>query len=161
MPGILTPRSGGEVPSVMITRAGFSLFLALTVTFGLFYIMQQMTAAEAKALTGIGFGIPNWPATTCPGFVHSESEFVSGEPPLYPLAAAQAGLSGYVVVGFDLSAEGRVVDPYVIDSSNEIFEETALASIRNFKYKARISNAVPVPDTGLRFKFTFGLEKQN
>ena len=218
MPGILTPRSPGEILS-RSARAGFSLFLAFGVTITLFYGMERLICLDGQpSLPGTAVWplkkqeakpfhvnlvqtITCWccwdpvsvprpeqvpfdprtraekppallpvtgfaqPAAYTPdpaesGFAVESAVLLARATPQYPRKALWKGLSGYVMVGYDVDAFGQVITPYVIDSSNEIFERNALRTVRKFKYKAKTLNGVPVVQKGLRLKFTFGLENE-
>jgi protein TonB len=78
--------------------------------------------------------------------------------PDYPLVAEQRGLEGCVVVRFDVTASGTVSNVAVVESSNAIFERAAIAAARNFRFKARVVDGVPLTSTGVQYQFRFELE---
>lgn len=55
--------------------------------------------------------------------------------PIYPQAALVHGIEGRVVVEFDLTADGRVHDPSVIDADPAgVFDRAAVRAMRGWKY---------------------------
>ncbi|WP_321395054.1 energy transducer TonB [Emcibacter sp.] len=209
MPDLWSPRSTGETLSLFI-RAGFSLLAAIAVTFGLFYLMQRMTAPEdmafEKQIAGY-FPMPYQPViiicglipyvtkpeipgkfideyfrqtrpdlriienklyTTLPqlelhgtGFAVLPAKLVASFNPEYPFSARRRKIEGYVLIGYEIDDQGAVVDPYVIDSSDKIFEKNALRAVIKFKYKPKFLDGMPIRQKGLKLKFTFGLENEN
>ena len=78
--------------------------------------------------------------------------------PQYPPAAREHQIEGYVVVEFSLDEDGRTQDHKIIESvPSEIFDRAALAAVRKFKYKPRLSNGQPAVVTGVRNKINFEL----
>ncbi|WP_417316800.1 energy transducer TonB [Emcibacter sp.] len=84
---------------------------------------------------------PDLPGT---GFAVRPAELILAASPKYPVRALQSGKEGYVVVGYNIDKNGRAITPYVIESSNKIFENTALRAVTNFKYKQKFLNGRPV-----------------
>jgi protein TonB len=78
--------------------------------------------------------------------------------PDYPPVAVQRGLEGFVVVRFDVTSSGTVSNVAVVESSNAIFERAAIATARNFRFKARVVDGVPLTSTGVQYQFRFELE---
>lgn len=57
--------------------------------------------------------------------------------PLYPLQAAEQGISGYVQIKFDVDAQGKVVNASVVKSSPEkVFDKEALRALTQWQYTA-------------------------
>ncbi len=79
-------------------------------------------------------------------------------PPAYPPAAAAAGLEGWVVVEFTVTAAGNVDDVQVVESSDPVFEASAIDAARRNKYKPRIAGGRAVDVTGVRNRFAFTLD---
>lgn len=78
--------------------------------------------------------------------------------PMYPRAARQQKIEGYVVVEFSVGTEGETLDHRVVDAHPpEIFDRAALAAVEKFKYKPRVEAGKPVVVTGVRNKLTFKL----
>jgi TonB family protein len=78
--------------------------------------------------------------------------------PVYPEAAASAGLEGSVVVEFSVTPEGSVTDVTVVESSRVVFEEASVAAVQQFKYKPRVIGGRAVEVEGVRNVIRFALE---
>lgn len=78
--------------------------------------------------------------------------------PIYPPEAVAIGLEGYVIVEFTVNEEGRVEDLFIVESSSPLFEQAALDAAREFEYKPRMINGVPVKVPGIRNRITFVVE---
>lgn len=79
--------------------------------------------------------------------------------PEYPRRALQRGLEGFTLIEYDLDAQGRVVDPEIIESSpGEVFDQSALEAIGTYRYQPPTVNGRPVPMRGLRTRFVFELD---
>lgn len=78
---------------------------------------------------------------------------------VYPRRALQRGIEGYVVVGFTVTKQGTVRDPYVIEAQPEnIFDQAAMDAVLKFKYKPRIVNGEPVEVEGVQNRLTFAID---
>ncbi len=78
--------------------------------------------------------------------------------PRYPEAAVKARISGHVTLEFTIGEHG-VQDIVVIDSSDPVFDEEAIASVRMWRYFARTSDGTPVLGRRVRETFEFDIEK--
>ncbi|WP_414663264.1 energy transducer TonB [Horticoccus sp. 23ND18S-11] len=63
-------------------------------------------------------------------------EPVLQSPPRYPVAMRRDGASGRVMVEFIVDTEGKVLEPYVIDTTNPGFNEAAVAGVARWKFRA-------------------------
>lgn len=79
--------------------------------------------------------------------------------PNYPMAASSRGLEGHVVVRFDVTAMGTVVNAVVVDSSSSLFNRSALDAIKKFRFKPKVIDGMPQESYGLQRLFTFEMEK--
>jgi biopolymer transport protein ExbB len=79
--------------------------------------------------------------------------------PLYPGRARRVGIEGWVIVGFTITVTGTVEDVIVLESSNTMFEASAIRAVEKFKYKPRIVDGEPVAVTTVRHKVTYTLEE--
>lgn len=78
---------------------------------------------------------------------------------VYPRRALQRGIEGYVVVGFTVTKQGTVRDPYVIEAEPEnIFDQAAMDAVLKFKYKPRVVNGEPVEVEGVQNRLTFAID---
>ncbi len=81
--------------------------------------------------------------------------------PMYPQMAQEQGISGYVVVGFDVLANGSTANVRVVQSDPRvIFDKAAVAAVSRWKYNPRIVDGKPQAMRGLTTRFSFGLEGQ-
>ncbi len=64
--------------------------------------------------------------------------------PIYPYVARMARIGGVVVLEAVITAAGRVADVRVTDSA-PLFDEAAVAAIRQWQYEPAQLNRVPVP----------------
>ena len=64
--------------------------------------------------------------------------------PKYPKAALEKGLEGKVLVEAVIDENGNVIDARIKYSDNEIFNEAALAAIKQTKFKPALLNGHPV-----------------
>lgn len=77
--------------------------------------------------------------------------------PEFPPSMAARGIEGWVTVQFDVTAQGTVVNPVVIASSNSGFHRAAINAASKFRYKARVVNGIPIETTGVQNRFVFNL----
>lgn len=79
-------------------------------------------------------------------------------PPAYPENCRARGAQGVVMVEFDVTAEGAVVNPRVIASENSCLDRAAMNTISKWKYTPKTDGSGrPVPQRGLRQTFNFQL----
>ena len=79
--------------------------------------------------------------------------------PVYPARAIQGELEGWVIVEFDVHADGTVRNAFVVRSSNRTFERSAIDAVLKFRFKPRVVDGVPQVTTGLQNIFRFELEQ--
>lgn len=79
--------------------------------------------------------------------------------PDYPLAAAQKGLEGYVIVQFDVTRLGTVENVRVVESSSSIFNKAAVKAAYRSKYKSKTVDGVSYGTKGLRKLFRFEMKE--
>lgn len=75
--------------------------------------------------------------------------------PVYPASAEVRGLEGWVLVQFDVLADGRVADAFVVESSNRVFDKAAISAASRFRFKPQVVNGEPVVTRGVRNLFRF------
>jgi protein TonB len=86
-------------------------------------------------------------------------QFVAGDGPEYPPAAATAGIEGYVVIGYDVTVDGRVTNAIVLDSQpTGVFEDAALAAVAQWRFNPPIEGGVvrSAPQRQSRIEFKLG-----
>ena len=75
--------------------------------------------------------------------------------PIYPKRAEHLGLEGWVLVEFDVRPDGGVANAFVVDSSNRIFDDSALKAVYRFRFKPRVVDGVPQLTAGLQNLFRY------
>ncbi len=79
-------------------------------------------------------------------------------PPPYPDNCRARGAQGVVIVEFDVTAEGTVVNPRIVSSANACLDRTVLNTIQKWKYQPKQdSSGRPIPQRGVREFFNFQL----
>lgn len=80
--------------------------------------------------------------------------------PVYPSRALARGLEGFVIVEFDVSENGTVINPRVLGSQpSGIFDQAALRAIERWKYNPKVVNGRVMKMTGLQTRFSFSLRE--
>ncbi len=78
--------------------------------------------------------------------------------PIYPENCRARGAQGVVMVEFDVTADGAVVNPRVIASEDSCLDRAAINTITKWKYTPQTdSQGRPVAQRGLRQSFNFQL----
>jgi len=66
----------------------------------------------------------------------------------YPTAALRANLSGWVLVGFTVTADGRTSDVHVVDAQpRHVFDRAAIDAVSRWKYQPATQDGTPVAST--------------
>lgn len=100
---------------------------------------QQQTAAQAAAQ----------PAPTAVAAAESsDAVLLKGANPNYPTAALRAGQSGWVVVGFTVTPEGRTSDVHVVDAQpRHVFDRAAMEAVSRYRFKPAMRGGTAVAST--------------
>jgi TonB family protein len=78
-----------------------------------------------------------------------------GVTPVYPPAAAAAGIEGYVDLRFTLSPSGTVVNPEVVGAEPPgVFDDAALAAVSRWRYTHPAGATAPVVNERVEFNLT-------
>jgi protein TonB len=81
--------------------------------------------------------------------------------PAYPENCRARGAQGVVIVEFDLTPEGDVVNPRIVSSANSCLDRTVLNTIQKWKYAPKQdSSGRPVMQRGVREFFNFQLTEE-
>jgi TonB family protein len=64
--------------------------------------------------------------------------------PAYPFDLRKAKFEGEATLMFTVTADGRVADPVVVQASNWVFRDLALAAITRWKYAPALEGGRPV-----------------
>ncbi|MEW9625017.1 energy transducer TonB [Rhodanobacter geophilus] len=68
--------------------------------------------------------------------------------PNYPTAALRSGQSGWVVVGFTITPEGRTSDVHVVDAQpRHVFDRAAMEAVGRYRFKPAMRDGVAVAST--------------
>lgn len=110
--------------------------------------------------------IPTGPAPPDqPEFERFQSGFSDGAlvniihaQPEYPIALAQRGIEGHVVVQFDVTPQGFIENVQVVESSHRGFHKAAIKAAYRSRYKPQVVDGVPQASRGLRKMFRFEME---
>lgn len=75
--------------------------------------------------------------------------------PQYPRRAMQRRLEGDVILEYTVTKNGTVRDPRVVQSTDPIFNKSAVQSALRYKYKPRVVDgaAIEVPNVRTRIRF--------
>ena len=88
----------------------------------------------------------------------SPPQFLSGADMAYPPAATAEGIEGYVVIRYDVTAQGEVASPEIVEAVPEgVFEEAALASIVQWRFRPATVSGEDVETSGLVSTLRFRL----
>ncbi|MCH9694810.1 MAG: TonB family protein [Gammaproteobacteria bacterium] len=81
--------------------------------------------------------------------------------PTYPPAATTRELEGWVIVQFDVLANGLVGNVEVVESSHTVFERNAIKAAQRFKFKPRVVDGEPQVSRNIQNQFTFTLDEED
>ncbi|MCI0340590.1 MAG: TonB family protein [Planctomycetales bacterium] len=89
---------------------------------------------------------PRPPRTAVPAAATANApRLVAGSPPAYPAAAAASGAAGHVLLRIRVSADGRVAEVTVQESSGwRALDEAAVAAARDWIFEPARAGGVPV-----------------
>lgn len=80
-------------------------------------------------------------------------------PPQYPQRCmSRADTSESVLVEFDVTPEGTVVNPRVVETSNSCLNSAAMRAVERWRYNPKIVDNVAAPRLGVRTTINFRLE---
>ena len=89
------------------------------------------------------------------GLPDSDARPVVRVNPKYPMDAARNGIEGWVILAFDISAIGEVINVKIVDSTpKRIFDKAAKQALKKWKYRAKSVEGVQV----LQHNFTVQLD---
>ncbi len=79
--------------------------------------------------------------------------------PDYPEAARSRGIEGWVLLQFDVTADGSTDNVIALDARPKgIFEDAAVKAVRGWKYSPKTENGAPMVSKGLRVQQKFELD---
>lgn len=81
--------------------------------------------------------------------------------PVYPARAAEIGLEGYVVVQYTVNTLGSTENVVVLESSSNLFDQSAVESALKYKYRPRLVNGAPTVVEGVTTKIIYELQQHD
>lgn len=85
-------------------------------------------------------------------------QFIGGVDLVYPEAAKASGIEGRVVVRYDVTADGSVVNAVVAASEPPgMFDEAALTAVRSWRFRPRVDRGEVVAAPGRVSELLFRL----
>ncbi|HEX7037678.1 MAG TPA: energy transducer TonB [Pseudomonadales bacterium] len=86
-------------------------------------------------------------------------QLVSGAGAVYPPKARAEGIEGYVVVRYDVDAEGRVQNVRVTAADPpDVFDEAAVQAVSRWRFTPAEENGKPRAVPGLKSRLEFTLD---
>ena len=77
----------------------------------------------------------------------------------YPADARAQGIEGFVVVRYDVSVDGRVINARVVRADPpDVFDDAALSSVRSWRFNPALVDGVPRATQDVESKVTFKLD---
>jgi protein TonB len=116
------------------------------------------TQPEATPSQAMAAPVPRRPGSPAPPPDTQEPRLVQHIAAEYPQDAARKGIEGSVDVSFTVTSQGKVTDVLVLDAvPSEIFNRSAVAAVRRWKYDPKTINGVPV-ESHLQLRLQFKLD---
>lgn len=119
--------------------------------------------ASTPNLSGQGGALPDFDlgAVNTGGFnPDRDAQPLVRIPPRYPERALSRGIEGWVLVQFNVTPDGEVVQAEIIDGEPPgMFDRAAIRAVQNWKYQPKIVDGQPAPRFGVQTVFTFQLDE--
>ncbi|MEZ5896794.1 MAG: energy transducer TonB [Parvularculaceae bacterium] len=106
---------------------------------------------------GDTFELPPTRKTVMPVIVPGGMKPTVRIPPTYPENCRAKGAQGVVIVEFDITADGAVVNPRIISSPNSCFDRAVMKTMLRWRYAPKMVDGRPTPQRGVREAFNFQL----
>lgn len=90
----------------------------------------------------------------------SQYQPLSKEAPDYPERALDKGIEGDCTVVYDVSPQGRVVNPQVQGTCHPLFMRPSVAAAETFRYQPRIVDGKPVTVSGVKNTFHYRISSR-
>ncbi|MFC6476100.1 TonB family protein [Pseudomonas asuensis] len=117
-------------------------------------VQAPVATAGAKTATSAG------PAGLPTGSIDdSDIRPLKMDQPKYPDVLRRRGLSGEVKVLFTVTADGRITDVEILESSNKMFERSVLDALSSWRFAPRVSGGQIVPRKATKV-FIFKLQRR-
>jgi periplasmic protein TonB len=86
-------------------------------------------------------------------------QLISGAGPVYPAQAKAQGLQGDVVVRYNVTTQGMVVEAEVVSSNPPgVFDDAALEAVTSWRFNPPVVDGVAQPSVGRQSTVSFRLE---
>lgn len=108
----------------------------------------------------LGATEPESPDTTAFEKADQPPKPIKLEPPRYPADLRRAGLIGEVKLRFIITTEGKVTDPFVVESNNPAFERPAIDALLKWKFEPARKGGRPV-NTRIQQVIHFNLDSDS
>ena len=145
------------------------MILAQITTRGLDSVMRRQT--ELLIAYSRGIFVAFCLAVTAPSFAASiagtspagnevDVEITKTPSLKYPRRAERLGVEGYVIVGFDLSAEGELIDLRVVESQPRLmFDKAALKFVEGMGFEVPEEDGKRILTRDIKFRVQFQLQQ--
>lgn len=80
-------------------------------------------------------------------------------PPQYPQRCIQKQAEGVVIVRFDVTERGEVVNARIIQSPDSCFDGPVLRAVQKWRYSPNVKDGVPQPRSNVTEQFKFELQE--
>jgi TonB family protein len=147
-----------------------AMAVSLLFAIGVLFVISVDKQGEGEKQLSINPEIDSGSVLTAPSSVAVDDySLIEKADPVYPTKALRRKLTGWVLMEFTISRDGRVQDPVVIDTcaspfeelcnghADPIFDAAALQALQQFRYKPRISRGQAVAVEGVRYVVSFRL----
>jgi protein TonB len=76
--------------------------------------------------------------------------------PDYPQQAQDRGITGWALVSFTVSKEGRTKDIVIVDASPQgLWDKNTIRAVSNWRYNPALKDGKPIDTTGVKVRLTF------
>jgi len=109
---------------------------------------------------GLEISVPETEVGGMGGYRDTEARPVVRVNPKYPIEAARNGIEGWVILAFDISAIGEVVNIKILDSEpKRVFDKAAKQALRKWKYRAKSVDGRPVSQENFTVQLDFNMDQ--
>jgi TonB family protein len=116
-------------------------------------IIRRMNAVKFLTLVLLGAAL-----AACAGG-NRPLQLVAGAGAIYPPQARAEGIEGYVVVRYDVDAEGRVHNVRVASAAPpDVFDEAAVQAVSRWRFTPAQQHGEPRPVANLESRLEFNLD---
>jgi TonB family protein len=121
------------IQQLLLKRLGAATMYALWATVPLLLLISMLSSHVALPVDTL---LVQQPALAGSNKAQQLAPVTRIEP-RYPIQAAEQGISGFVVLKFDVTAKGQVVNAHVINSEpSQVFDKESLRALQQWQYNA-------------------------